>query len=106
MKVLSHQGWRPQLDACVLCGDADVSRVSAAAGGAVCESCARELAGAERVDAAELAWMRALIGLTFDELLAAPVEPGMASYLLASSHRWAATHLYARLRAFEFLLGA
>ena len=106
LKVLSHQGWRPQLDACVLCGEPDVSRLSAMAGGAVCESCSRELPGAEPVGAAELAWLRALIGLTFDELLEAEVTPVMASYLLAAIHGWAATHLDARLRALEFLLGS
>lgn len=104
LKVLSHQGWRPVLDSCVACGEPDVTRFSALAGGALCESCAREVAGAEPVDAAELAWLRALVGATFDELLAAPVEGTLAATLLARAHAWAAAHLDARMRAFEFCL--
>lgn len=103
-KVLSHQGWRPVLDSCIACGDYAVSRFSAAAGGALCESCSRELEGAEPVDASTLAWLSALVTSTFDELLAMDVEPQAASTLLAFAHTWAATHLDARLRAFEFTL--
>ena len=104
LKVLSHQGWRPVLDACVSCGETPPTRFSALAGGALCESCAREVEGAEPVDAATLAWLGALVGLTFDELLRAPADPGMAAQLLALAHAWAATHLDARLRAMEFAL--
>ncbi len=42
---------------------------------------------------------------TFDELLAAPIDPHTAAFLLGLSHLWAATHLDQRLRAMEFLLG-
>ena len=104
LKVLSHQGWRPVIDECVACGDPAPSRFSALAGGAVCESCARSIEGAEPVDAATLAWLAALVGSTFDQLLEAPVEGERAAMLLALVHVWAATHLDARLRAFEFAL--
>ena len=103
-KVLSHEGWRPVIDSCVACGEPSVTRFSALAGGGLCESCAREVEGAEPVDAATLSWVRALVGSTFDELLAAPLESSMAATLLAMAHVWAATHLDARLRAFEFAL--
>ena len=102
-KVLAHQGWRPVLDTCVACGEPAVTRFSAAAGGGLCESCSREVAGAEPVDAATLSWLAALVGSTFDDLLAAPVDDGMAATLLALAHVWATTHLDARLRALEFL---
>lgn len=104
LKVLSHQGWRPVLSECVACADPAPTRFSALAGGALCESCARGVEGAEPVDAATLAWLAALVGSTFDELLAARVEEHMAAELLALVHVWAATHLDARLRAFEFAL--
>lgn len=101
-KVLSHQGWRPALDSCVACGDLAPTRFSALAGGVLCESCAKDVEGAEPVDAALLSWMGALVGSTFDELLATPVDAQTSATLLAHAHRWAATHLDARLRAFEF----
>ena len=104
LKVLSHQGWRPVLDSCVACGEPSVTRLSASAGGGLCESCAREVAGAELVDAQMLAWLEVLIRSTFDELLCAPIDGVTATTLLALVHTWAATHLDARLRAFEFVL--
>lgn len=105
-KVLAHGGWRPELGGCCACGDADVTYFSAAAGGALCASCAREVAGAQELSAGELAWLRALLGCTFDELLVAEVDAATAALLLALAHSWAATHLDARLRAMEFLAGA
>ncbi len=103
-KVLSHEGWRPVTDSCVACGEPSVSRFSALAGGALCESCSREVEGAEPVDASTLAWVSALVALTFDELLSVTVEAPTAGLLLAMAHTWAATHLDSRLRAFEFAL--
>lgn len=105
-KVLAHGGWRPELAECCACGDGAVTFFSPAAGGMLCESCAREMAGAERVSATGLAWLRALLALTFDELLAAPIDAETAVWLLGRAHAWAAVHLDARLRALEFYLGA
>lgn len=103
-KVLAHAGWRPELDACCACGDAAVSRFSLLAGGVLCESCAKDVAGAEPVGASQVAWLRALLSGTFDELLAAPVDEATAVWLLSCAHRWCAAHLDARLRAMEFAL--
>lgn len=105
MKVLAHGGWRPELAGCCACGDQDVSYFSAAAGGVLCASCAREVAGARELSRSEVSWLRALLGLTFDELLAAQVDAETAVALLGTAHVWAATHLDARLRATEFYLG-
>ncbi len=105
-KVLAHGGWRPELAGCCACGDADVAYFSAAAGGVLCASCAREVAGAQEVGAGQLAWLRALLASTFDGLLAAQVDDETALFLLGAAHVWAATHLDARLRAMEFYLGA
>lgn len=104
LKACAHGGWRPQLARCVACGDEDVSRFSVAAGGVLCESCAKDVAAAEPITRAQLSWVRALIGSTFDQLLAAEVDAGTAGFLLGLAHAWAQTHLEARLRAFEFLL--
>ena len=105
-KVLAHGGWRPELVTCCACGDADVTFFSPAAGGVLCASCAREVAGAQEVGPGQLAWLRALLSCTFDELLAARLDAETALFLLGAAHAWAATHLDARLRAMEFYLGA
>lgn len=105
MKVLAHGGWRPELDGCCACGDEAMTFFSSAAGGALCSSCAREVAGAQPVGAGQLAWLRALIACTFDELLGGEIEAETAVFLLGTAHSWAATHLDARLRAMEFLAG-
>ncbi len=104
-KLLSHLGYRPDLSSCVLCGDGDATWFSAAAGGLVCASCAATVAGAEDVGGRVAGWLRSLLALRFDELSGADIDAGTASLLLALSHVWAATHLDARLRALEFMLG-
>ena len=104
-KVLSHIGYRPDLSSCVACGDPDLGHFSATMGGLLCPSCARGVAGAERVDSACVAMLRSCLDLRFDELLALGVDGPRAAFVLGLSHVWAATHLDARMRAFEFLLG-
>lgn len=103
-KVLAHGGWRPELSSCVACGDPAPSFFSVAAGGLLCESCAREVEGAELVAPSTVGWLKALIGLTFDKLLESEIDDQIAVELLGLAHSWAATHLDARLRAFEFAL--
>lgn len=103
-KALAHGGWRPELNGCVACGDRAVSRFSVAAGGVLCESCAKGIAGAEPITSSQVAWVAALIGSTFDQLLQAQVDLETSTFLVSLAHRWAATHLEARLRAFEFML--
>lgn len=104
LKVLAHAGWRPQFDSCVLCGDDDVSFLSVSAGGALCSSCAKDVSDAEEVAPSTLAWLSALIRSTFDALLESEVDLLTSSSLVGFAHRWAATHLDARLRAMEFYL--
>ena len=104
-KLLSHEGYRPGLGACVLCDDAAVGYFSSAAGGVLCSSCAQSVAGAEPIDAHLSQWLEALVALRFDELASAPVDAPTAVHLLALAHVWAATHLDVRLRALEFMLG-
>lgn len=103
-KVLAHLGWRAELDSCVICGDESISRFSAAAGGVLCESCSRDIEGAEPIAPSEVEWLRSLIGSTYDRLMSVEVDEGTAAYLASLAHIWATTHLDARLRAFEFML--
>ncbi len=104
-KLLSHEGYRPDLSSCVLCGDTALSHFSAAAGGLLCASCAASVPGADELDANQVRWLQSLLALRFDELANAPIDAMTATFLLALAHVWAATHLDARLRALEFMLG-
>lgn len=104
VKVLAHGGWRPQVSSCVLCGDPDVTFLSVSAGGAVCASCAKDIGDAAEVNPSFLRWIQALVRSTFDELLMAACDVRTTSELVGFAHRWAATHLDARLRAMEFYL--
>ena len=103
-KVLALEGWRPELESCIACGDESLTYFSPAAGGALCGSCAHEIEGALEVTPVELSWLSSLLKLTFDQLVVAEIAPETALFLLSSAHIWAATHLEARLKAFEFLL--
>ena len=104
-KLLSHIGYRPDFSACVSCGDPMLSYFSPQAGGLMCGSCASSVPGAELVSTGEVAWLRALMGMTFDELMVQKIDPHTAAFLLGLSHIWAATHTDQRLRAMEFMLG-
>lgn len=103
-KVLAHGGWRPELGECTACGDADPLYISIGAGGLVCGSCAPTLPDAEPVSPTQIAWLRSCIALTFDELLSADIDAGMALFLLGMAHGWAAARLSVRLKALEFSL--
>ena len=88
-KLLSHVGYRPDFSACVSCGDPMLSYFSAQAGGLLCGSCASSIPGAELVSTGEVAWLRALMSMTFDELMAERIDPHTAAFLLGLSHVWA-----------------
>lgn len=103
-KALAHGGWRPELEGCCACGDPAISVFAPVAGGVLCSSCAKEVPGVEPLPEHAAAWLYALIGCTFDELLLQQVDPGLSGWLLSMAHSWASTHLDSRLRAVEFLL--
>ncbi len=103
-KVLSHEGWRPELAGCMACGDERVSHFSSQMGGLLCSSCARSVEGALEMSTTEIAWLRSLISLTFDQLLSEDPGAEVSALLLSLAHTWCAVHLDARLRAFEFML--
>lgn len=104
-KLLSHIGYRPDFSSCAACGDEDVSRFSADAGGLLCASCAKSVPAAVEVDQITVGWLRSLLACTFEELAAAESDVSCGFELLNLAHLWAATHLDCRLRAMEFLLG-
>jgi len=104
-KVCAHQGWRPVTDFCVMCGEPHPTRFSCAAGGALCASCAKDVAGAEQVAEAALLWVATLVGSTFDALMAQAEQAALFDLLADLAVRWARTHLECRLKASEFYLG-
>ena len=104
LKVLARGGWKPELEHCIECGDEAVTRISVAAGGVLCESCAREIEGAEPVSPAQIAWLQALITSTFDALLESEINDETSTWLVSFVHLWTATHLDARLKSWEFML--
>lgn len=79
-KLLSHVGYRPDFSACVLCGDPMLSYFSAQAGGLLCGSCASSVPGAELVSVGEVAWLRALMSMTFDALMDERIDPHTALF--------------------------
>ena len=89
-KLLSHVGYRPDFSACVSCGDPMLSYFSPQAGGLMCGSCASSVPGAELVSTGEVAWLRALMSMTFDTLMDEQIDPHTAAFLLGLSHVWAA----------------
>lgn len=103
-KVTAHGGWRPQLDACMSCGDRAISHFSIRMGGVLCASCARDIEGAIELSTSELAWIATLLTSTFDQILAMDADVQLTTLMLSLAHGWCATHLDARLRAFEFML--
>ncbi|MCH4084155.1 MAG: DNA repair protein RecO [Olsenella sp.] len=103
-KVTAHGGWRPELRRCTLCGDEDVSFFSPKAGGMLCSSCAKDVAGAVRMGPSGRDRLQSLIKSTFDQILGMEADVGTTTELVSLAHVWCATHLDARLRTFEFML--
>lgn len=100
IKLLAHSGWRPELSSCIACGEGNPSFFSSLAGGLLCESCVRDTPGAQSVTQNDIAWLRALMGLTFDELNRQEIDQGSAARLLDIAHNWAETQLDVNLRSF------
>lgn len=99
-KLLAHSGWRPELISCIACSDENTTFFSSEAGGLLCKSCARDIAGAHEISQNDIAWMRALLKRTFAELNTDAIDRGSAARLLEYAHEWAEAQLDVRLRAF------
>ena len=58
VKLMAFEGYQPQTDNCVLCGEtAHITMFHAESGGAVCPACARNLSGVRTVGQDALMWM-------------------------------------------------
>ena len=117
-KASAMQGYRPCVDACVRCGGPiDLDRAASAGerpvfslveGGTVCRACATVEAG-HAVGAPVLAWVRALLGMRFTDLLAMEPPAGereLGLDLLAFAQRWIGHYPGVRPRALDFVLGS
>lgn len=101
LKTLAHGGWRPELSACIGCGDAQTAFFSSETGGLLCSSCARDVAGARELSANTLAWVRALLRRTFAELINDEIDQATSSDLFDLTREWAETQLDVRLKSFS-----
>lgn len=100
-KLLAHSGWRPELSSCLSCSDENPSFFSSEAGGLLCSSCATDTAGAYELTKNDIAWLRALLMRTFDQLIGDPTDSATASRLLACAQDWVEAQLDVKLRSFD-----
>ena len=118
IKALSFLGYKPSLDYCTICGtpvDATSSNsvFSITAGGCVCAECSEfgELEPDDVVDANVVAWIKTLLGLTFEQIeQVLPQDPSaqagysvLAGEVLTFCEHWANVHLGLRLKSLDFL---
>ncbi|HIW75234.1 MULTISPECIES: DNA repair protein RecO [Gordonibacter] len=109
LKALAFCGLRPSLSTCVGCG-AEVALgrpdelvfVSYREGGIVCPSC-RASVEAVGISAGTVAWCRALLGSTFDEVVALKVDPSASFAVLRFCQEWIREHVGAPLKSLTFL---
>ncbi len=87
LQLLTHSGYRPELDCCVQCRSAAPAAFSAAHGGAVCGACVRTDPGAFEVTAADL-----------DSLKSHATVPLAATGILPASNLGAITQALLRYR--------
>lgn len=106
-KAMAMHGYRPELHACVSCGEAvgDSELFSLAAGGAVCATCGGGMPGIESFDAAGRAWLDKLMVSTMVEVAALEVPAGAVSDCYRLVRGFVAYHLPARLKALDFFGG-
>ncbi len=116
-KAAAMEGYRPALDACVLCGgEIDVAGaasrgerlvLSLEEGGVVCPACCGARCG-RPVGAVVLAWVQTLLVMRFADLRAMAPVPGeraLGGDLLELARSWLSYYPGVRPRALDFVLG-
>ncbi len=113
LKAAAMQGYRPCLECCVRCGEELGENPSGRLlfsfeeGGLLCAECAGAGEG-RAVDGVLVAWVRALLGLRFDDLLGlAPMEGELrlGNDALEFARQWLEFYPGVRPRALGFALG-
>lgn len=112
-KAAAMQGYRPVLDSCIECGvpiDTESGWVLFAVGegGVLCPDCAAEASGTY-IDGPLVGWVRALLSLRFDEVLALEPFEGevpLGLELLDLGRLWLSYYPGIHSKALDFALGA
>lgn len=107
LKTLASEGLRPSFDACIQCGrevggTAGTVLLSIEGGGVVCETCPRP-ADAMLVEAATVAWSRALLFERFDDIPGLRVDPDISFSVLQFAHQYTRAHVGRTLKSLDFL---
>ena len=110
LKTMSMVGYRPSFDVCIACGEQvdwrEVSgsvRVSVVDGGVVCDRC-RNVADAVVYDANTIAWARAMVAGTFEDIIEDHPETSTSFALLQLAKSWARAHVGKSLKSIDYLL--
>ena len=109
VKAVSFLGFRPNIDTCTDCGEridigpgAKPVLFGAAGGGAFCARCAPGNEGMP-VDAATLAWTRALLAARFVDIAAMEIDPSASFSVLGPMDTWITVHAGKRLKSLAYL---
>lgn len=109
LKTLSSAGFRPSLDACVSCGNpivaltaSDWVNVTFEGGGAVCDSCARQL-NCINFDASVIAWVRAMLYSRFAEIAEMEIDGSAMFSVLHFVRQWARVHTGRDVKSLDFV---
>ena len=95
LKLLAHEGFRPEVDACVVCGvDGPLVSIDLLAGGVRCQSCRQGRA----VSPEALRVLQAILGGRLAEVLEEPATPAVAE-VAAIATETVEHHLERRLRS-------
>lgn len=106
-KLLSLEGFHPQLDACTRCGTGDhIVALVPEADGALCADCAPQAPAREAAAALDL--VRRILGGGLGAVLSEPVEPGSPAVVEVArlALRAVEFHLERRLRSTDVLAAA
>lgn len=103
VKLLSVSGYHPQLQVCVTCGSGgELAGFSAAAGGALCDSCGRADRGAQRLGADRLVLLARLLASDFG----CPSGREASRDVTAALKTYAEYHLERPLKSLRFVVPA
>lgn len=110
LKTMSMVGYRPSFDVCISCGmpydwsrASGQVRMSVGDGGVVCDDC-RAVADAVVYDANTVAWARAMIARTFEDIAGDYPDVSTSFALLQLSKAWAHVHVGKSLKSVDYLL--
>lgn len=104
IKLMAIIGYRPHLDACVICGAAAArAYFSNRAGGVMCEACSLTDQSAEQADAKTLAYLRGILGARMSELDGVEADDGTEEALSELLRGFLAYHVQSRLKGREFV---